>query len=167
MGTVTTTSLVSFSTCFLPKSLYSKTHFQFQSQLLRRPNSLLQFRNISLNRNKSSDCVRIKASSSSSSMAAENKNKNKNVQVFDSEEDLAVSLAKYTADLSAKFGKEKGSFTVVLSGGSLIDSLRWVLKSIIIFFINFCFFHDIFFPVTVLWLGTMQEISGTPVCRFN
>lgn len=126
MGTVTTTSLVSFSTCFLPKSLYSKTRFQFQSQLLRRPNSLLQFRNISLDRNKSSDCVRIKASSSSS-MAAENKNKNKNVQVFDSEEDLAVSLAKYTADLSAKFGKEKGSFTVVLSGGSLIDSLRWVL----------------------------------------
>lgn len=124
MGTVTTTSLVSFSTCFLPKSLYSKTCFQFQSQLLRRPNSLLQFRNISLDRNKSSDCVRIKASSS---MAAENKNKNKNVQVFDSEEDLAVSLAKYTADLSAKFGKEKGSFTVVLSGGSLIDSLRWVL----------------------------------------
>lgn len=124
MGTVTTTSLVSFSTCFLPKSLYSKTRFQFQFQLLRRPNSLLQFRNISLDRNKSSDCVRIKASSS---MAAENKNKNKNVQVFDSEEDLAVSLAKYTADLSAKFGKEKGSFTVVLSGGSLIDSLRWVL----------------------------------------
>lgn len=124
MGTVTTSSLVSFSTCFLPKSLYSKTRFQFQSQLLRRPNSLIQFRNISLDRNKSSDCVRIKPSSS---MAAENKNKNKNVQVFDSEEDLAVSLAKYTADLSAKFGKEKGSFTVVLSGGSLIDSLRWVL----------------------------------------
>ncbi|KAK9199587.1 hypothetical protein WN944_014779 [Citrus x changshan-huyou] len=125
MGTVTTTSLVSFSTCFLPKSLYSKTCFQFQSQLLRRPNSLLQFRNISLDRNKSSDCVRIKASSS---MAAENKNKNKNVQVFDSEEDLAVSLAKYTADLSAKFGKEKGSFTVVLSGGSLIDSLRKLVE---------------------------------------
>ncbi|CAI0544695.1 unnamed protein product [Linum tenue] len=43
----------------------------------------------------------------------------KKVEVFDTEEDLAVSLAKYTADLSDKFGKERGSFTVVVSGGSL------------------------------------------------
>lgn len=46
------------------------------------------------------------------------------VQVFDSEEDLAVSLAKYTADLSHKYAKERGAFSVVLSGGSLIKSLR-------------------------------------------
>ena len=46
------------------------------------------------------------------------------VQVFDLEEDLAVSLAKYTADLSDKFVKERGAFTVVLSGGSLVKSLR-------------------------------------------
>ncbi|KAG6410074.1 hypothetical protein SASPL_128122 [Salvia splendens] len=45
---------------------------------------------------------------------------------FDSESDVAVALAKYTADLSAKFVKEKGSFSVVLSGGSLIDTLRVV-----------------------------------------
>lgn len=44
---------------------------------------------------------------------------------FDSECDVAVALAKYTADLSAKFVKEKGSFSVVLSGGSLIDTLRY------------------------------------------
>ncbi|KAG2644756.1 hypothetical protein PVAP13_2KG376031 [Panicum virgatum] len=45
--------------------------------------------------------------------------------VFDSKEDLAVSLAKYTAELSQKFAAERGAFTAVLSGGSLIDSLRF------------------------------------------
>lgn len=49
----------------------------------------------------------------------------RNVLVFDSEEDLSVSLAKYTADLSEKFLKERSAFTVVLSGGSLIKSLRY------------------------------------------
>lgn len=48
--------------------------------------------------------------------------------VFDSEEDLAVSLAKYTADLSEKFVKERGAFTVVVSGGSLIKSLRKLIE---------------------------------------
>ena len=48
----------------------------------------------------------------------------KKVEVFDSKDDLAGHLAKYTADLSEKFTKERGSFTVVLSGGSLIDYLR-------------------------------------------
>lgn len=46
------------------------------------------------------------------------------VEVFDSEEELAVSLANYTADLSRKFVGERGAFTVVVSGGSLIKSLR-------------------------------------------
>ncbi|KAF7147912.1 hypothetical protein RHSIM_Rhsim03G0212900 [Rhododendron simsii] len=63
-----------------------------------------------------------KASSSMAEIATE-KAKGK-VQVFDSEEDLAVSLAKHTADLSDKFAKRRGAFTVVLSGGSLIKSLR-------------------------------------------
>lgn len=52
----------------------------------------------------------------------------KKVEVFDAEEDLAVSLAKYTADLSHKFSKERGAFSVVLSGGSLIKSLRKLLE---------------------------------------
>lgn len=51
-----------------------------------------------------------------------------NSTVFGSEEELAVSLAKYTADLSEKFGNERGAFTVVLSGGSLIKSLRKLLE---------------------------------------
>lgn len=68
---------------------------------------------------------RSKASSSSSTAEMANeKSQGKNVKVFDSEEDLAVALAKYTADLSDKFTKERGSFTVVVSGGSLIKSLR-------------------------------------------
>ncbi|KAJ6887805.1 hypothetical protein NC652_028942 [Populus alba x Populus x berolinensis] len=47
---------------------------------------------------------------------------NKVLEVFDTEE-LSVSLAKYTAVLSDKFAKERGSFTVVLSGVSLVKSL--------------------------------------------
>lgn len=46
------------------------------------------------------------------------------VKVFDSEEEVTVDLAKYTADISNKITKEKSSFTVVLSGGSLINQLR-------------------------------------------
>ena len=48
------------------------------------------------------------------------------VKVFDSEEEVAVGLAKYTADISNKITNEKSSFTVVLSGGSLIHSLRYL-----------------------------------------
>ncbi|KAL8538116.1 hypothetical protein ACS0TY_000174 [Phlomoides rotata] len=48
---------------------------------------------------------------------------------FDTEEDVAVALAKYTADLSEKYIKEKGSFSVVLSGGTLIYTLRKLVGS--------------------------------------
>ncbi|GAB2228542.1 hypothetical protein Droror1_Dr00022662 [Drosera rotundifolia] len=53
---------------------------------------------------------------------------NTNLTVFDSEEELSLSLAKYVADHSAKFVKERGAFTVVLSGGSLIKSLRKLVE---------------------------------------
>nr|AFK49527.1 unknown [Medicago truncatula] len=43
-------------------------------------------------------------------------NNNKDVHVL-SKEHLAVSLAKYVADLSEKYIREKGRFTVVLSPG--------------------------------------------------
>ncbi|XP_050881889.1 6-phosphogluconolactonase 3, chloroplastic [Lathyrus oleraceus] len=45
------------------------------------------------------------------------------VEVFEKEA-LAVSLAKYVADLSNKFTQQIGAFTVCLSGGSLINYLR-------------------------------------------
>nr|CAB3454026.1 unnamed protein product [Digitaria exilis] len=56
--------------------------------------------------------------------AASDAGSKKKLLIFDTKEDLAVSLAKYTADLSEKFAAERGAFTVVLSGGSLIDALR-------------------------------------------
>ncbi|XP_034911578.1 6-phosphogluconolactonase 3, chloroplastic [Populus alba] len=65
---------------------------------------------------------------SSGITTVDQKNK-KVVEVFDTEEELAVSLAKYTADLSDKFAKERGSFTVVVSGGSLIKSLRKLVEA--------------------------------------
>ncbi|XP_027901765.1 probable 6-phosphogluconolactonase 4, chloroplastic [Vigna unguiculata] len=45
------------------------------------------------------------------------------VEVFEGD-DLAVSLAKYVADLSNKFTSERGAFTVCLSGGSMLEYLR-------------------------------------------
>ncbi|XP_059295711.1 LOW QUALITY PROTEIN: probable 6-phosphogluconolactonase 4, chloroplastic [Lycium ferocissimum] len=42
--------------------------------------------------------------------------------------ELAVSLAKYTTDLSEKFCKERDAFTVVVSGGSLSKSLRKLVE---------------------------------------
>ncbi|KAG8390445.1 hypothetical protein BUALT_Bualt01G0084100 [Buddleja alternifolia] len=50
------------------------------------------------------------------------------VKVFDTEEDMAVSLAKYTADLANRISLERGSFTVVFSGGSLVKSLRKLVE---------------------------------------
>lgn len=46
-----------------------------------------------------------------------------NVEVF-TKDHLAVSLAYDIAQLSSKFIKERGAFTVALSGGSLIKYLR-------------------------------------------
>uniref|UniRef100_A0A7N0U5D1 Probable 6-phosphogluconolactonase n=1 Tax=Kalanchoe fedtschenkoi TaxID=63787 RepID=A0A7N0U5D1_KALFE len=66
--------------------------------------------------------VRARASAGEK-MAAEG-NGNQRKEVFDSEEELAAELAKYTASLSEKFVNERGAFTCVVSGGSLIKSLR-------------------------------------------
>lgn len=58
----------------------------------------------------------------------------KEVLVFENEEELSVSLAKFTAELSEKYTDDRGAFTVVLSGGSLIKSLRWNSDLILGFF---------------------------------
>ncbi|KAL0317950.1 UNVERIFIED_CONTAM: 6-phosphogluconolactonase 3, chloroplastic [Sesamum angustifolium] len=51
--------------------------------------------------------------------------KNKqNVIILPTEEDVATGLAPYVAGLSEKTISEKGSFSVVLSGGTLIQTLR-------------------------------------------
>ncbi|KAK9076737.1 hypothetical protein SSX86_005071 [Deinandra increscens subsp. villosa] len=47
---------------------------------------------------------------------------------FQTEEATAVALAKYIADLSAKSIAGHGSFSVVLSGGTLFDTTRKLLE---------------------------------------
>ncbi|PIN04014.1 6-phosphogluconolactonase - like protein [Handroanthus impetiginosus] len=79
------------------------------------------FSSLKLNSNSSRfSCRRTKASMAE---IVTPKSKGK-VKVFDTEEDLAVSLAEYTADLANKVSQERSSFTVVFSGGSLVKSLR-------------------------------------------
>ncbi|KAM0037042.1 putative 6-phosphogluconolactonase [Helianthus debilis subsp. tardiflorus] len=46
------------------------------------------------------------------------------VRKFESEEQVSVALASYIHHLSAKFITASGTFSVVLSGGTLIDTLR-------------------------------------------
>ncbi|KAF3785245.1 putative 6-phosphogluconolactonase 4 [Nymphaea thermarum] len=48
--------------------------------------------------------------------------------VFGSEEELSESLAEYVSRLSEKFVEERGAFTLVLSGGSLIKTLRKLME---------------------------------------
>nr|WAS27903.1 bHLH13 [Lonicera caerulea] len=52
----------------------------------------------------------------------------KKILEFDSEQDVAVDLSTKISELSAKYIKEKGYFTVVLSGGTLIDTLRKLVE---------------------------------------
>ncbi|KAI3471250.1 hypothetical protein Pfo_027913 [Paulownia fortunei] len=83
------------------------------------------FNSLRLNSNSSSfRCGRTKASMAE---IVTPKSKGK-VKVFDTEEDLAVSLAKYAADLANKVSQERDSFTVVFSGGSLVKSLRKLVE---------------------------------------
>ncbi|KAK4480532.1 hypothetical protein RD792_013608 [Penstemon davidsonii] len=77
----------------------------------------------SLNLNSHSEKFKCGGARASMAEIVTPKSKGK-VTVFDTEEHLAVSLAKYTADLSNKICQERNSFTVVLSGGSLVKSLR-------------------------------------------
>ncbi|KAH0465028.1 hypothetical protein IEQ34_005131 [Dendrobium chrysotoxum] len=52
----------------------------------------------------------------------------KEVKIFDSDEDLVEGIAKHTAELSRKFSLQRGAFTVVLSGGYLIEKLRKLVE---------------------------------------
>uniref|UniRef100_A0ACD5Y2Y0 Uncharacterized protein n=1 Tax=Avena sativa TaxID=4498 RepID=A0ACD5Y2Y0_AVESA len=66
----------------------------------------------------------LPAASMATDGAAPAASSKRDLLIFDAEEDLAQSLAKYTADISKKFAAERGAFTVVVSGGSLIKALR-------------------------------------------
>jgi hypothetical protein len=49
--------------------------------------------------------------------------KDLHLQVYENVEELSNSLAEHVAQLSASAVKDRGAFTVVLSGGSLIKTL--------------------------------------------
>ncbi|KAJ8647297.1 hypothetical protein MRB53_000320 [Persea americana] len=51
------------------------------------------------------------------------------VRVFDNEEELSTALADYVAQLSEKAVRERGSFSIVLSGGNLIYLLRKLTRA--------------------------------------
>ncbi|KAL8223141.1 hypothetical protein R6Q57_020540 [Mikania cordata] len=51
-----------------------------------------------------------------------------NILRFQSEETTAIALANYIADLSAKSVAAHGSFSVVISGGTLFDTTRKLLE---------------------------------------
>ncbi|XP_031110043.1 probable 6-phosphogluconolactonase 4, chloroplastic [Ipomoea triloba] len=73
--------------------------------------------------------IKVFGSRAKASMAEAVTGKGKaKVEVFDSEEELKASVAKYTADLSEKVCKERASFSVVVSGGSLIKCLSKLLE---------------------------------------
>lgn len=61
------------------------------------------------------------ASGASPAECAEGKQR---LLVSETEEELAVALAEYTAELSEKYARDRGAFTVVLSGGYLIHNIR-------------------------------------------
>ncbi|KAL8534633.1 hypothetical protein ACS0TY_010600 [Phlomoides rotata] len=82
-------------------------------------------RSLSLNSNSSRFSSKRPKASMAEIVTPKSKGK---VKVFDTEEDLAVSIAKYAADLSNKISQERDSFTVVLSGGSLVKSLRKLVE---------------------------------------
>lgn len=69
------------------------------------------------------------------------------VRIFDSEEELSTALADYVAQLSEKSVRERGAFSIVLSGGNLTRLLRFLCVLFFFFyktekmgFIRFFFF---------------------------
>ncbi|KAJ0236259.1 6-phosphogluconolactonase 3 [Hirschfeldia incana] len=122
------------SSCFLRQILFSSlpTNLQHRSDPLspkiltcsaRSTASVSSIGRLACSRRKLST-VRSMAAKATETF----KEEKKRVQIFDTEENLAVELAKYASDLSDKYCKERGAFTVVVSGGSLIKSLRKLVE---------------------------------------
>lgn len=87
-------------------------------------------------------------------------------RVFQTKKQMEVELAKYTADLSSKFCKERGIFTVVLSGGDLISWLGSVSGFIYktkLFNTNpkICLIHPTGNCWKILILVQLNGLSGT------
>ncbi|KAI9110874.1 hypothetical protein K1719_018312 [Acacia pycnantha] len=109
------TQISLFSSSLNPPSLSSTTSFlsppRATQKLLFQPLRHKRVSHIEVNTKRSFG--KVKASKESF----------KNVEVF-SKEHLAVTLAHDVSELSKKFIEERGSFTVVLSGGSSVKYLR-------------------------------------------
>ncbi|KAG0457186.1 hypothetical protein HPP92_022020 [Vanilla planifolia] len=52
----------------------------------------------------------------------------KDVRIFETDDELADGLAKYTVEIFRKLTQQKSNFTVVLSGGYLIQKLRKLVE---------------------------------------
>ncbi|KMT15929.1 hypothetical protein BVRB_3g051150 isoform B [Beta vulgaris subsp. vulgaris] len=114
-----------------PTTRFSTTTNQSPLISLKNPQiSFTKASNFTLRLNQVSAIPKLSSKFKAKSSMAEVKSSQKdspNVNIFDSEEQVAFELAKYTANLSDKFVRERGAFTVVVSGGSLIKSLRKLL----------------------------------------
>lgn len=62
------------------------------------------------------------------------------VRIYDSPDELATNLADYISELSEISVKERGFFAIALSGGSLINLMRYL-----------------FAPLIFLWLCILQQ----------
>lgn len=82
------------------------------------------------------------------------------VRVFDNEEELSTALADYVAQLSEKAVRERGSFSIVLSGGNLI----YLLRSLSCFYLNSFFPFEIENGVFFSFLFSIQTITNWSVC---
>ncbi|VVB17333.1 unnamed protein product [Arabis nemorensis] len=123
------------SSCFLgsivftcPTNLSSRPASLFPKNLTCCPYSSAasRFESLSIGSSRRKVSEVMSMATTASEMGKEEK---KRVEIFDLEENLAVDLAKFTAHLSDKYCKERGAFTVVVSGGSLIKSLRKLVES--------------------------------------
>ncbi|KAL1218164.1 6-phosphogluconolactonase 3 [Cardamine amara subsp. amara] len=134
------------SSCFLrsilfssPTNLRSNPLFAFSPNTLTcsPPSTASRFESLSVSSIGAGSSCRLSSTrrnvsevrSMATSAAEMGKEEKKRVEIYDLEENLAVDLAKFTANLSDKFCKERGAFTVVVSGGSLIKSLRKLVES--------------------------------------
>ncbi|KAI3857153.1 hypothetical protein MKW98_010567 [Papaver atlanticum] len=132
----------------------SSSNLSFSSSIQRlipiRINSFLRSNKVNLISTSRSRIQRpskwkLQSSSMAGIVNSSEKREHHKKEIFENEEDLSISLAKYIADLSEKFVKERGSFTVTLSGGSLIKSLRKLAEAPYVDSIDWAKWH-------VLWL---------------
>lgn len=89
------------------------------------------------------------------------------VRVFDNEEELSTALADYVAQLSEKSVRERGVFSIVLSGGNLTRLLRWFLCLLKIKKIGFFLSLYLLNFLGFLHIQTITNLLGLFSCVFS